>query len=74
VPRRIWLAMGAQYGSGLPANIGNANVNDLLAAFGQRILDRVDLARGRVRPNFSLDVAAGAEIRGPGWLLGLLRG
>jgi hypothetical protein len=61
-PRRIWLAMGAQYGSGLPANIGNANVNDLLAAFGQRILDRVDLARGRVRPNFSLDVAAGAEI------------
>jgi len=60
--RRIWLAMGAQYGSGLPANIGNANVSDLLAAFGQRILDRVDLARGRVRPNFSLDVAAGAEI------------
>jgi outer membrane cobalamin receptor len=61
-PRRIWLAMGAQYGSGLPANIGNANVSDLLAAFGQRILDRVDLARGRVRPNFSLDAAAGAEI------------
>src|SRR6267378_3542955 len=61
-PRHIWLAMGAQYGSGLPASIGNANVNDLLAAFGQRILDRVDLARGRVRPNFSLDVAAGAEI------------
>jgi hypothetical protein len=61
-PRHAWLAMGAQYGSGLPANIGNANVNDLLAAFGQRILDRVDLARGRVRPNFSLDMAAGAEI------------
>jgi outer membrane cobalamin receptor len=61
-PRHAWLAMGAQYGSGLPANIGNANVNDLLAAFGQRILDRVDLARGRVRPNFSLDVAAGAEV------------
>jgi outer membrane cobalamin receptor len=61
-PRHAWLAMGAQYGSGLPANIGNANVSDLLAAFGQRILDRVDLARGRVRPNFSLDAAAGAEI------------
>jgi len=44
--------MGAQYGSGLPASIGNANVNDLLEAFGQQILDRVDLARGRVRPNF----------------------
>ncbi|HEY6267235.1 MAG TPA: TonB-dependent receptor [Candidatus Acidoferrum sp.] len=61
-PRRIWLAMGAQYGSGLPADIGNANVSDLLAAFGQQVLDRVDLARGRVKPNFSLDVATGAEI------------
>jgi hypothetical protein len=61
-PRHAWLAMGAQYGSGLPADIGNAKFSDLLAAFGQRILDRVDLARGRVRPNFSFDVAAGAEI------------
>jgi hypothetical protein len=61
-PRRIWLAMGAQYGSGLPANIGNAKFSDLLAAFGQQILDRVDLVHGRVRPNFSIDVAAGAEI------------
>jgi len=61
-PRHTWLAMGAQYGSGLPADIGNANVRDLLAAYGQEILNRVDLARGRVRPNFSLDVAAGAEI------------
>ena len=61
-PRRIWLAMGAQYGSGLPADIGNANVGDLLAAFGPQILDRVSLARGRVKPNSSLDAAAGAEI------------
>jgi hypothetical protein len=61
-PRRIWLAMGAQYGSGLPADIGNANVSDLLAAFGPQILDRVSLARGRVKPNSSLDAAAGAEI------------
>ena len=60
--RHAWLAMGTQYGSGLPADIGNADPNDLLAAFGQQILDRVDLARGRVRPNFSVDLAAGAEI------------
>jgi outer membrane receptor for Fe3+-dicitrate len=60
--RRVWLAMSAQYGSGLPADIGNANPSDLLAAFGQQILDRVDFARGRVKPNFSLDIAAGAEI------------
>jgi hypothetical protein len=61
-PRHAWLAIAAQYGSGLPADIGKANVGDLLAAFGQPILDRVDLTRGRVKPNFSLDVAAGAEI------------
>jgi hypothetical protein len=60
--RRIWLAMGAQYGSGLPADIGGANVSDLLAAYGQQVLDRVDLARGRTKPSFSLDAAAGAEI------------
>jgi outer membrane receptor for Fe3+-dicitrate len=60
--RRIWLAMGAQYGSGLPAKMGGANVNDLLAAFGPEILSRVNLQRGRVRPNFSLEATAGAQI------------
>jgi len=60
--RQIWLAMGAQYGSGLPAEIGSADVNDLLAAFGPEILSQVNLQRGRVRPNFSLDAAAGAQI------------
>jgi hypothetical protein len=60
--RQIWLAMGAQYGSGLPAEIGGADVNDLLAAFGPEILSRVNLQRGRVRPNFSLDAAAGTQI------------
>jgi len=34
----------------------------LQAAYGQEILDRINLARGRVEPNFSLDLAAGAEI------------
>ncbi len=61
-PRHAWLAMGAQYGSGLPADIGNAKPSDLLAAFGQQILDRVDFVRGRVQPNFSVDLAAGAQI------------
>ncbi len=61
-PRHAWLAMSAQYGSGLPADIGNSKISDLLAAFGPQILNQVDLARSRVRPNFSLDVAAGAEI------------
>ncbi len=60
--KRLWFATGAQYGSGLPADTGGANANDLLAAFGPEILSRVNLARGRVRPSFSLDAAAGAEL------------
>jgi hypothetical protein len=61
-PRRSWLAVSAQYGSGLPADIGSANVNSLLAAYGLQILNRVDLQRGRVRPNLSIDLAGGSEI------------
>ncbi len=61
-PRRIWLALGAQYGSGLPADIGNADVNRLLLAYGPQILNRVDFTRGRVKPNLSFDLAAGAEL------------
>jgi hypothetical protein len=61
-PRRAWLAAGGEYGSGLPADIGDADSNLLLAQYGPAILDRVNLERGRVRPNLSVDVAAGAEL------------
>ena len=60
--RRIWLAMAAQYGSGLPAETGDTDVDTLIAQFGPQIVSRVNLERGRVRPNFSLDAAAGAEL------------
>jgi hypothetical protein len=59
---RLWLAMGGQYGSGLPADISGEIPAFLLAQFGREILSRVNFDRGRVRPNFSLDVAAGAEL------------
>lgn len=58
---RIWLAAGAQYGSGLPADVAGADPAVLLAQYGAAILEHVNLARGRVRPNFSVDAAAGVE-------------
>jgi hypothetical protein len=58
---RIWFAAGAQYGSGLPAEVGGADPAELLAQYGPAILSRVNFARGRVRPNFALDAAAGFE-------------
>lgn len=60
-PRRAWLAVGGQYGSGLPADT-TAHPGLLLAHYGQAILDRVNVERGRVRPSVSLDAAAGLEI------------
>jgi len=57
----LWFAIGGQYGSGLPADTG-ADPNFLLAQYGPAILDQVNLARGRVKPNYALDVAAGLEV------------
>ena len=58
---RLWFAIGGQYGSGLPAETG-ADPNFLLAQYGPAILDRVNLARGRVKPNYALNVSAGLEV------------
>jgi hypothetical protein len=60
---RLWLAMATQYGSGLPADLGDAvDVPSLIAQFGAQVVSRVNLDRGRVDPNFSLDLAMGAEL------------
>jgi len=61
-PRRVWLAVGGEYGSGLPADTGGTDPSLLLAQYGAVILDRVNLRRGRVRPNLSVDAVAGAEL------------
>ncbi len=60
---RVWTAFDAEYGSGLPVEIeGEADVNDLIAQYGQQIVNRVNFEAGRVRPNFSLDFTIGAEL------------
>lgn len=61
-PRRTWLALSTGYGSGLPADTGDADPNFLLAQYGPQILSQVNLPLGRVRPNLSVDVAGGAEL------------
>ena len=60
---RLWLATGAEYGSGLPVNLVNpVDLSVLLTQFGAAILDEVNFDAGRVRPNVSLDAAAGATV------------
>jgi hypothetical protein len=61
-PAHAWLALGAQYGSGLPADVGGADPNFLLAQYGPAILSQVSLIRGRVRPSLTIDAAGGAEL------------
>ena len=59
---RFWFALGGEYGSGLPADTGDAAPAFLLAHYGPEILNEVNLARGRVKPNFALDAGAGFEV------------
>lgn len=61
-PRRIWFAASAEYGSGLPADVGESDAATLMAQYGAAVVDQVNLQRGRVRPNLSLDAGAGAEL------------
>jgi hypothetical protein len=54
--------VSGQYGSGLPAEGAGDDPQLLAAEFGPEVLSRVNFDRRRVRPNFSLDVAAGAQV------------
>ncbi len=58
---RIWVALGAQYGSGLPFEFTGTPA-DAVDQFGQAIVNRVNFDAGRVRPSFSLDATVGAEV------------
>jgi outer membrane receptor for Fe3+-dicitrate len=58
---RLWAALGAEYGSGLPVAF-QGTAAQATAQYGPRIVDRVNFTRNRVRPSFSLDASLGAEM------------
>ena len=59
--QRLWFAVSAGYGSGLPVNLDKPfDSGDALQQYGAAIVDRVNFSAGRVRPNFAMDAAAGA--------------
>jgi hypothetical protein len=62
--KRVWLAFSSEYGSGLPVEIDSSaiDLNFLLSQYGPAIINQVNFEKGRMRPNYSLDVAAGAEL------------
>ncbi len=60
---RAWLALGSSYASGLPIEReGDFDEGQLDARYSPRILRRVNLSRGRVRPSFSVDTSVGVEL------------
>jgi len=59
--RRVWAGLGTEYGSGLPVEFEGSQ-DDALAQYGAAVVARVDLAHGRVRPQFSLDASIGADL------------
>lgn len=61
VAPRVWLAAGGQYGSGLPVEFDGTQ-QLALAQYSATIVDQVNFARGRVRPNFSVDAGAGFTV------------
>src|SRR2546423_599662 len=58
--RRAWVALGAEYGSGLPV-VFQGNTQDAIDQYGPQIVERVNFPRGRVKPSFSLAGSAGAS-------------
>jgi len=58
---RVWIAGGADYGSGLPFEF-TGTYQQALAQYGQQVVDRIDFVRGRVRPSLSVDASAGANL------------
>jgi len=62
--RRTWFSLGARYGSGLPVELEDdaSTDTDESEPIPQSIAEGVDFARGRVKPNYSVDLSAGLRV------------
>jgi hypothetical protein len=58
---RLWIATGAEYGSGLPFDFGGT-YDQALAEYGQAVVDRINFNRGRIKPLLSVNASAGADL------------
>ncbi len=59
--KRLWGAVGAAYGSGLPVAFSGTE-EDAIAQYGQQVVSRVNLDHGRVKPSLSIDASLGADL------------
>jgi hypothetical protein len=61
VKPRLWIAGGIQYDTGLPFEF-DGNPSEVLAEYGQPMLNRINFARGRMDPSFQVNASAGADV------------
>ncbi len=61
VKPRFWIAGGFQYDTGLPFEF-DGDPSEMLAQYGQQVLDRINFARGRIYPSFQVNASAGADV------------
>ena len=59
--RRAWVGLGGEYGSGLPVEF-EGTVAEALAQYGTQIVNRLNLADGRVKPSLAADASVGADL------------
>jgi hypothetical protein len=58
---RLWLAGGADYGSGLPFDF-DGTYAEALAEYGQSAVDRINFDRGRIKPSLAINASVGADV------------
>jgi hypothetical protein len=58
---RIWIAAGAEYGSGLPFQYDGSEAT-ALAQYGPQVVSRINFARGRVRSLLAVSSSLGADL------------
>jgi TonB-dependent Receptor Plug Domain len=65
----LWVAGGIQYDTGLPFDFQCPSGETLAqcaaeqsAIYGQQVVDRLNLARGRILPSFQVNASAGADL------------
>ncbi len=61
VAPRLWVAGGANYGSGLPFRYGGDQA-DALAQYGSQVVGRVNFERGRILPSLTLNASLGVDL------------
>jgi len=59
--RRAWLAAGVSYGSGLPFDFDGVP-SEVLAEYGQSVLNRLNFNRGRILPTLAISASLGVDV------------